>query len=134
MDATEDGDESEQTTGVDEGALVSTRRAALALIGSVSGVGLLSASTRGSTETEGAKSDSESGPVAQTEKPDLPAGTEALVQFLEAKYGDALTESDLEELRDDVAGNLRAAAEIDDVELANSTGPAFTFRAYRGEE
>lgn len=136
MTDTEHRDAAERGVEAEQGALVSTRRAALALLGSVGGVGLLSASSSGSTEPEGADPDSESGsgPAAQTEEPDLPAGTEALVQFLEAKYGDALTQSDLEELRGDVAGNLRAAREMDDVELANSTGPAFTFRAYRGEE
>lgn len=64
---------------------------------------------------------------------EAPPGTDALVGYLEARYGDRLSEDDLEAIRSGVAGNLRAAASIGEVELANGEGPATLFRAYRGD-
>lgn len=135
----EDGTDEPTETDTDADAaegLVSTRRAALALLGSVGGAGLFASGTSAETDPETAiePTEAEATLAEQAEEPDLPDGTEALVAFLEAKYGDQLTREELNELRGDVAGNIRAARALDEVELANGTGPAYTFRAYRGEE
>ena len=122
--------ESKMSDAETDGVLISTRRAALTLLGSVGSVGIFSSQMSAKTENTEITSQA----VEQTEEPDLPIGTEAFIELLEAKYGEMLTEENLNELRDDVAGNIRAAQEVDKVELQNSTGPAFTFQAYRGDE
>lgn len=69
----------------------------------------------------------------RAQQEDEPPGTEALVDYLRARWGGRLSEKDLDEIRSSVAGNLRAASSIADVPLANGDGPAFVFRPYRGE-
>lgn len=61
-----------------------------------------------------------------------PPGTEALAAYVEARWGDRLSENHLEQIRSSVAGNLRAASTIGEVPLENGDGPAFVFRPYRG--
>ncbi len=65
---------------------------------------------------------------------DLPIGTEALVGYVEAHYGDRLSESDLESIEADIAADLEAAAAVSEVPLENSDAPAFGFAVYRGDE
>lgn len=61
-----------------------------------------------------------------------PPGTAALVDHVRARWGDRLSEDDLEQIRSSVAGQLRAGSSIAEVPLANGDGPATMFRAYRG--
>lgn len=65
---------------------------------------------------------------------DLPPGTEGLLAYVEANYGDQLSDEQLDGVQEGIAGNLRAAAAVDEVDLDYTTGPAFTFTAYRGDD
>lgn len=65
---------------------------------------------------------------------DLPTGTEALVGYIEANYGDRLSEGDLASIEADVAADLGAAAAVSEVPLENGDAPAFDFEVYRGRE
>lgn len=73
------------------------------------------------------------GTQQEQEEEKEPPGTAALVDYVEARWGDRLSADDLEQIRSSVAGNLRAASAIDEVSLANADEPAFVFRPYRGE-
>lgn len=65
---------------------------------------------------------------------DTPPGTDALVEFIEANYGDRFDDDRRDELRERVGSLREAGEELSDVDLANDDEPATTFRAYRGEE
>lgn len=62
-----------------------------------------------------------------------PPGTGALVDHVRARWGERLSEDDLEQIRSSVAGQLSAGSSIAEVPLANGDGPATVFRAYRGD-
>jgi len=64
----------------------------------------------------------------------LPTGTSALLGYVEARYGDRLSEEELQSIEADIAADLEAAAAIDAVPLQNSDAPAFDFAVYRGGE
>lgn len=63
-----------------------------------------------------------------------PPGTEALVDHVEARWGDRLSEDDREQIRASVAGNLRAASALREVPLENGDEPAVAFRPHRGSD
>ncbi len=63
-----------------------------------------------------------------------PPGTEALLDYVEARWGDRLSEDEREQVRSSIAGNLRAASALDEVDLGNGDGPALRFHPYRGSE
>lgn len=63
-----------------------------------------------------------------------PPGTQALTEYVEARWGDRLSEEELEQVRSSIAGNLRAASALDEVDLENGDGPALRFHPYRGPE
>lgn len=63
-----------------------------------------------------------------------PPGTEALLDYVEARWGDRLSEDEREQVRSSIAGNLRAASALDEVDLTNGDGPALRFHAYRGPD
>lgn len=65
---------------------------------------------------------------------DFPIGTEALLGYIEANYGDRLSEEELQSIEADIAADLEAAAAVNDVPLENGDAPAFGFEVYRGEE
>lgn len=64
---------------------------------------------------------------------DRPTGTEALAEFVEARYGERLDEPRREELRDRIAEYREAGEELEAFGLENGDEPAFAFRAYREE-
>lgn len=70
---------------------------------------------------------------APQEGEEEPPGTDALVEYVRARWGDRLSDDELEQIRSSVAGQLRAASSIAEVPLENGDGPATAFRAYRGE-
>lgn len=75
------------------------------------------------------------GPRARTQEgQEEPPGTEALTEYVEARWGDRLSEEGLEQVRSSIAGNLRAASALDEVDLENGDGPALRFHPYRGSE
>lgn len=78
---------------------------------------------------DGSRADAAAG---RQEAGEEPAGTEALVDYVEARWGDLLSAEDREQVRASVAGNLRAASALDEVELQNADEPAFAFSPYRG--
>lgn len=57
-----------------------------------------------------------------------------LTEALRAKYGTRLTDTEWDEVRQGVEGNLRAAKALHDFPLPMQTEPACVFRAYRGGE
>lgn len=69
---------------------------------------------------------------APQERDAPPPGTEALVDYVRARWGERLSEKQLGQIRETVADNLRAAGSIREVPLANADEPAPAFRAYRG--
>lgn len=64
---------------------------------------------------------------------DRPAGTEALAEYIKARYGDRLDDSQREELCERIAEYREAGEELEAFGLENGDGPAFAFGAYRGE-
>lgn len=112
-----------------------SRRSAMQLLGALAGAGAFSgAAVAEDEEGEGqAKQGGDERDEAEDEEsPAPPVGTEQLLNYLAARYGDVLSEEDVEALREDVAGNLRNAQAMDEVDLANGDDMALTFRAYRG--
>ena len=59
---------------------------------------------------------------------------DALVELLKGRYGNRLTDEQLEELRKAVEGAVDRAAQMRSVPLANGDEPAFVFRPFRGED
>jgi hypothetical protein len=108
-----------------------SRRSAMQLLTAVAGAGAFSGAAV-ADEDEEAASESDEGDEGADERPDRPVGTRELLDYLGARYGDQLTGADLDELADDVAGNVRRAQALDEVELENGDDMALTFRAYRG--
>jgi len=64
---------------------------------------------------------------------DRPPGTEALVAYLEARYGDRFDDDRRERLADAVADVREAGETVRSESLDNAEGPAFAFEPYRGE-
>lgn len=107
-----------------------SRRSAMQLLTAVAGAGAFSGAAVADEDEE---TDSEEGDEdGDEERPDRPVGTRELLDYLGARYGDQLADADLDELADDVAGNVRRAQALDGVELENGDDMALTFRAYRG--
>lgn len=106
-----------------------SRRSAMQLLTALAGAGAFSGSAvadeRDESETEGEENE-------DAETPDHPVGTEELLDYLAVRYGDILSDEDLEELTDDVAGNREAAQAMDGVDLENGDDMALVFEAYRG--
>ncbi|WP_224448219.1 hypothetical protein [Haloprofundus salilacus] len=94
----------------------------------------------GSAESVAAENDSASDgddavdadAVAQQE--DVPVGTDALLAYVEANYGDQLSDDQLDAVRTRLAGILASGEAVGKFELAYTTDPAYTFEPYRGEE
>lgn len=109
-----------------------SRRSAMQLLGALGGVGAFS---RGAVADEQSDDGSqESGNDGRDEESNSarPVGTEELLRYLAARYGDLLSEEDIEALEEDVADNLGNAEALDAVELDNGDDLAVTFEAYRG--
>jgi hypothetical protein len=97
------------------------------LLTAVAGAGAFSGAAVADEDEE---TDSEEGDEDGDEE--RPVGTRELLDYLGARYGDQLADADLDELADDVAGNVRRSQALDGVELENGDDMALTFRAYRG--
>ena len=59
---------------------------------------------------------------------------EKLFEIVKAKYGDRLTDEQLEEVRSGVDGAEVLAAELRKVRLTNDVEPFSTFHPYRGAD
>jgi len=103
---------------------------ALGAIGATAG-GATAESVSASVETRGGPSMASPSDLAEQDQ-DQAVGTEALLSYLEAKYGDALTEEDLSTLEEEVAGNIATAQALDETDLANGDDMALRFEPYRG--
>ncbi len=99
------------------------RRTTLQLLAVMGGVGAFAS-------TGGAETDT----TEQAKQEPAPNGTDALLSYIEANFGDQLSDDDLDHVRDDIASDLRNAKALDAVELDYTVDPAFTFRAYRGDD
>jgi hypothetical protein len=62
-----------------------------------------------------------------------PAGTAALVAYLEARYGDRFDDERRGKLADAVAEVREEGETLRASSLDNAEGPAFAFEPYRGE-
>ncbi|QLH77499.1 hypothetical protein HZS55_09415 [Halosimplex rubrum] len=105
---------------------------ALGTVGATAGAGAATDASSPPVESRDAPSITSPADVADQEQ-DQPVGTEALLSYLEAKYGDMLTEADLSTLEEEVAGNISTAQALDDTALANGDDMALRFEPYRGE-
>lgn len=106
------------------------RRSVLQVLTALGGVGAFS-STGVAQEQDEDDQEGQDGDQEEAES-ELPVGTEALLQYLAAKYGDQLTDEQIAELEDDVAGNIETAQTLDTVDLQNGDDMALTFVPYRG--
>ena len=108
-----------------------SRRSAMQLLTALAGVGAFSGSVvADEDDDQQAEGEGEAGTGEAEFGP--PVGTEQLLQYLAAKYGDVLSEEEVDALQDDVAGNIRNAQAMDGVDLQNGDDMALVFRAYRG--
>jgi hypothetical protein len=109
------------------------RRSFLALVGVAVGtgaVGSVAADDQGDDEA-GTSEDEDEIDGGEAERP---PGTDALLGYIEARYGDRLDEDQRAEVAEQIAGSLESAAVIGEVDLENGDEPAFRFSAYRGDE
>ena len=67
------------------------------------------------------------------ESRDIPRA-EMLFEIVKAKYGDRLTDEQLEEVRSGVEGAEGLAAELRRVRLTNAVEPSANFQPYRGAD
>ena len=72
--------------------------------------------------------------AAENGNEELPTGTEALLGYIEANYGDRLSDEDVDAIEADIAADLDAAAAVNEVPLENGDAPAYEFEVYREEE
>ncbi|WP_266081372.1 hypothetical protein [Haladaptatus caseinilyticus] len=106
------------------------RRTALQLFAAVGGLSTVS-SVAGTEDSSGSESTNTN---LETKQNAAPVGTDALLSYIRASYGTQLSESELGQVRDDIASDLRAANSLDAVELDYTDGPALTFQAYREDD
>lgn len=106
------------------------RRSLLQLLTALGGVGALSSTVVAQDEQQ---SEQKTGANDQDDDSVHPVGTEELLQYLAARYGDLLTQEEISELEDEVAGNIENAQRLDTVDLENGDDMALVFEAYRGE-
>lgn len=122
----------------DESAYSTNRRSTMKLLAVLGGLGAFS--SRAVADEDGGDGDEDGGDGDEDEEndtsnePEQPVGTEELLQFLAAVYGDQLTNDQLVELEDDVAANRGHAEALDAVDLDNGDDMATTFAAYRGSD
>lgn len=115
----------------DESAYSTNRRSTMKLLAVLGGLGAFS--SRAVADEDGGDGDEDEENDTSNE-PEQPVGTEELLQFLAAVYGDQLTNDQLVELEDDVAANRGHAEALDAVDLDNGDDMATTFAAYRGSD
>jgi len=112
------------------------RRSVLQLLTAIGAVGATaSAGGAAPTDSTGVE-DRDALPVtgpSDVADQDQPVGTEALLSYLEATYGEMLTEEDLSTLEEEVAGNIATAQALGETALANGDDMALRFEPYRGE-
>jgi hypothetical protein len=106
------------------------RRSVLQLLTALGAVGTVGSGAAAGPDDAGATN--VTSPTDIAARQDQPVGTEALLSYLEAKYGDMLTEENLATLEEEVAGHLGAAEGLDDASLGNGDDMALRFEPYRG--
>lgn len=70
----------------------------------------------------------------EAQEEEAPPGTDALLDYVRARYGERLDEEALEIVREEIAGSLRSAEALREVPLENGDEPACAFRAWRADE
>ncbi|WP_129116964.1 hypothetical protein [Halegenticoccus tardaugens] len=125
-------DQSDETDSEDgksaAGRLPLRRRTVLGAVAAAGAVGALSEPAAADA------ADDASAKPASVEGDDAPPGTDALLAYVEANYGEELTDDRLDAVRAGIEADLRAAAEVRAVDLDPATEPAFAFRPHRGED
>lgn len=106
------------------------RRSVLQVLTALGGVGAFSCTSIAQEQDE--DNQEGQGGDQEDEESELPVGTEELLQYLAAKYGNQLTDEQIAELEDNVAGNVETAQTLDTVDLQNGDDMALTFVPYRG--
>lgn len=102
------------------------RRSVLQVLTALGGIGAFSGAASASVDDAGGVD------PMQMDEDDGPVGTEELLAYLAAKYGDVLTDEQIAELEGDVAGNVETAGAIDAVDLRNGEDMALSFEPFRG--
>lgn len=118
-----------RTDGSDDRSI--SRRSTIQLLAVLGSLGAFSSTAVADGDDQDGERDGDE-PNEEAESADPPAGTEELLEYLAARYGDQLTDERLGDLEESVAGNLRNAETLDDVDLDNGDDLAVTFTAYRG--
>lgn len=102
---------------------------------------LAAAGFLGSTESAAAENDDDAidgddsaDADAAAQQADVPVGTDALLAYVEANYGEQLNDDQLDDIRTRIAGILASGEAVGEFELAYTTDPAYAFEPYRGEE
>jgi len=67
--------------------------------------------------------------TAAPKPPEISADARALAEIIERRYGGHLAKEQLESIRKDFDGDLKATKRLREVKLANSDEPDFTFKA-----
>jgi hypothetical protein len=67
--------------------------------------------------------------TAASKAPEISADARALAEIIERRYGEHLTKEQVESIRKDFDGDLKATKRLREVKLANSDEPDFTFKA-----
>lgn len=129
MESPDSHEDRQRSSNSDEETHIN-RRTTLQLLAVVGGAGAF-AST-GGAEMDAVRRSTEAAPRAK-ETP-VPVGTDALLSFIEATYGDRLDEDELDRIGDDIASDRRSAEALDAVELDYTVSPAVTFHAYREDD
>ena len=126
---TDDPEQATEHEGTRNDGTNINRRTTLQLLAVMGGVGAF-AST-GGAETDTAPQSADATEQAEQEPaPDEPTRP----PYIEANFGDQLSDDDLNHVPGDIASDLRNAKALDAVELDYTVDPAFTFRAYRGDD
>lgn len=73
-------------------------------------------------------------PPGGSAQEEAPAGTDALLDYVRALYGDQLDDDDLAVVREEIASYQRASRTLRQFPLENADSPAFAFRAWRDPE
>ena len=67
--------------------------------------------------------------TAASKPPEISADARALTEIIERRYGGHLTKEQLESIRKDFDGDLKATKRLREVKLANGDEPDVTFKA-----
>ncbi|WP_117593699.1 hypothetical protein [Haloprofundus halophilus] len=110
------------------------RRTVLGALAAAGFLGSAEAAAAAENDAGTGDGDDSADSAAATQQEDVPVGTDALLAYVEANYGDQLSDDQLDAVRTRLAGILASGGAVGEFDLAYTTDPAYTFEPYRGEE